>query len=118
MSVRPKIKFALAAVCTVAALLAGYSTALAQCAMCRTGVAGSPEAAKLAESLNLAILVLLIPPVLIFCGIFYAVLRQRKPSETASLNVAQEKRPSWQEKLGLRRKSKDRKRRESGGALA
>jgi hypothetical protein len=118
MSARRKIKFTLAAVCAIKALFASYSTALAQCAMCRTGVASSPEAAKLAESLNLAIIVLLIPPVLIFCGIFYAVLRQRKPRETASLKVSPERRPSWPEKLNLRRKSKDGKRRESDGALA
>lgn len=112
-----KIKFALTAASAIAALLAqSIQPALAQCALCRTAVAGSPEAAKLAESLNFAILILLIPPVLIFCGIFYIALRQRKARETAGLEVSTRGRRVWREKLGLRRKSKDRK--EAGGALA
>lgn len=101
-----------------AALFAGSLTALAQCAMCRTAVTNSPEAAKLAESLNFAVLILLIPPVLIFCGIFYIALRRREPRETAGLEAGRRRRPLWREKLGLRRRSKDRKRRETGGAVA
>ena len=68
----------LVACVAVAILLAAGQTVSAQCAMCRSAIAGAPEAAKLSSRLNLAVLVLLIPPVLIFCGIFYAAFRQLK----------------------------------------
>jgi heme/copper-type cytochrome/quinol oxidase subunit 2 len=49
------------------------STAFAQCAMCRAAAVASGKEA----SLNLAILVLLIPPVLMFCAIFIVAYRFR-----------------------------------------
>lgn len=49
-------------------------TAEAQCALCKTAVSG----AKMARSLNLGILVLLVPPVTIFCSIFVVAYKQRK----------------------------------------
>lgn len=58
------------------------ASALAQCAMCKASVqAGanasvSPEA--FASTLNLAVLVLLIPPVLIFSALFIALMRYRR----------------------------------------
>lgn len=58
------------------------SSAMAQCAMCKNTVAGSPSAAKLSESLNFAIIILLIPPVLIFCGIFFIAYRHHKARAT------------------------------------
>lgn len=91
--------------------------AMAQCALCKNAVTGSPSAAKLSQSLNFAIIILLIPPVLIFCGIFFAALRQRQPRETTNLAEGARRR-SWREKLGLRRKREDRKRRETGGEAA
>ena len=51
--------------------------AAAQCAMCRASLAGSNNAAFI-RSLNLGVLVLLIPPVAIFCSIF-VVLKRRDP---------------------------------------
>jgi hypothetical protein len=60
------------------ALLAWSAPVLAQCAMCKNAVTGSPDAGRLSESLNLAIIVMLIPPVLIFCGIFFLAFRYRK----------------------------------------
>lgn len=50
-------------------------TALAQCAMCKAAVAASGNSA--ADTLNTAILVLLIPPVMIFCAIFFVAYRLR-----------------------------------------
>jgi hypothetical protein len=50
--------------------------------MCKNAITGSPEAAKLSESLNFAIVVLLIPPVLLFCGFFVLAYRYRKARET------------------------------------
>ncbi len=78
MGARRHVWLALAACVAVAILLAAGQTVSAQCAMCKSAIAGAPEAARLSARLNLAVLVLLIPPVAIFCGIFYAVFRQRK----------------------------------------
>lgn len=66
---------------TAVAALTAAEPALAQCAMCRTAVGGSKAAAKLAESLNFAVIVLLIPPVLIFCAIFFAAFRSRRAKD-------------------------------------
>jgi hypothetical protein len=76
--------------------------------MCKNAVTGSPEAARLSQSLNFAILVLLIPPVLIFCGIFIVAYRYRKSRGTAEAQSASDSGP---------RKNKGTER-EAGGALA
>lgn len=78
-----RIRIALITAGVIAIVLALSSPALSQCAMCKTAVTGSPEAKKLAESLNFAIIVLLVPPVMIFCGIFYAAFRRLKNSDKA-----------------------------------
>jgi hypothetical protein len=51
--------------------------ALAQCAMCKQAVASSEEAQRLSKTMNFAILVLLLPPVAIFVGIFGVFYRSR-----------------------------------------
>jgi heme/copper-type cytochrome/quinol oxidase subunit 2 len=48
--------------------------ALAQCPLCRAGLEGD----RTARTMNLAIVVLLIPPVSIFCTIFAVAYRKRK----------------------------------------
>jgi heme/copper-type cytochrome/quinol oxidase subunit 2 len=48
----------------------------AQCALCRSALEGAGDAA--ARAMNLGILVLLVPPVAIFCTIFAVAIR-RKP---------------------------------------
>ena len=78
MNSRRTIKLALLASGALAALLSWCLPVAAQCAMCKNAVTGSPEAAKLSESLNFAIIVLLIPPVLIFCGFFVLAYKYRK----------------------------------------
>jgi hypothetical protein len=50
-------------------------TAAAQCVLCRASVARN---AAFARSLNLGVLVLLVPPVSIFCTIFFMAFRHRK----------------------------------------
>ena len=61
------------------ALLALFqSQAWAQCAMCRTALEGSSSGAAMAKSLNLGIIVLLIPPVAIFCAIFATAYKKGK----------------------------------------
>ncbi len=53
---------------------------LAQCAMCKTAAAA--QGAQATEALNLGVLVLLIPPVLLFAGVFFLALSFRDPSST------------------------------------
>ena len=61
-----------------ASLLAAADPALAaQCAMCKQAIANSGEAAEAARGMNLAVLVMLIPPVVIFAGIFGVFYRFR-----------------------------------------
>ena len=52
--------------------------ASAQCPLCRLAIENSSQAALMSRGLNLAIVVLLIPPVTIFCSIFFLAFKQRK----------------------------------------
>ena len=61
----------------LAILLIG-SSALAQCAMCRASLAGSNNAFFI-RNFNIGVLVLLAPPVAIFCSIFVILKRHRTP---------------------------------------
>ena len=66
-----------AALATLAALaLFLPSEALAQCPLCRAGLTQGGD--RTARTMNLAIVVLLIPPVSIFCTIFAVAYRRRK----------------------------------------
>jgi hypothetical protein len=58
-------------------LAAGDPAYAAQCAMCKQALASSGKAAELVRGMNLAVLVLLIPPVAIFAGIFGVFYRFR-----------------------------------------
>jgi hypothetical protein len=58
-----------------AAALFWAAGAGAQCSLCRTALEGAGDAA--ARTMNLGILVLLIPPVAIFCTIFAVAVRRR-----------------------------------------
>ena len=52
------------------------SETLAQCPLCRAGLMNGDD--RTARTMNLAIVVLLIPPVSIFCSIFAIAYRRRK----------------------------------------
>jgi hypothetical protein len=52
-------------------------SALAQCAMCRAGLDGDPQAKAASHQMDIAVLMLLIPPVLIFIGFFALIYRFR-----------------------------------------
>ncbi|HSB11044.1 MAG TPA: hypothetical protein VLM38_16265 [Blastocatellia bacterium] len=54
---------------------------LAQCAMCKAALEASTDAAAASKGLNLAALVLLIPPVSIFAGLFGLFYRMRNIQE-------------------------------------
>lgn len=58
----------------------------AQCAMCRAAFDGA-SGAKLAKSLNEGIIILLIPPVAIFCGIFLTAYKYRRAPNEFTKNV-------------------------------
>ncbi len=60
----------------VAALVVCGAPALAQCAMCRATLTGANS--NFIRNLNLGILVLLVPPVSIFCSIFIVAIRRRR----------------------------------------
>lgn len=62
------------AVCVV---VLATNPVFAQCSMCRTAIENSANAAAASKGLNLAALVLLIPPVSIFAGLFGVIYRFR-----------------------------------------
>ena len=61
----------------VALLLVAVEPALAQCAMCKAAIENSANAEEASRGLSLASLVLLIPPVAIFSGLFGLFYRFR-----------------------------------------
>ena len=71
------ITFVFAAALALAALAAAWpETALAQCPLCRSAVEQAGD--QTARAINLAIVVLLIPPVSIFCAIFAVAYTKSK----------------------------------------
>jgi len=65
-------------VIAVAALFAFCSeSALAQCVMCRASIGSN---SIFARNLNIGVLVLLVPPVSMFCAIFVLAYRHRRSS--------------------------------------
>lgn len=71
--------WAVAAAFAAALLALCAPEAHAQCPLCKTAVEGAGESA--ARAMNLGILVLLIPPVAIFCSIFAVAFKHRKDEE-------------------------------------
>lgn len=78
LRLRQRARQILCAMAGAILFVASYSAALAQCAMCRAAVGNSAEAAKASSGMNLAVLVLLVPPVALFCAFFVAAYRFRK----------------------------------------
>ena len=72
----------LAGLAFAAVLFFSAGAAQGQCALCRTALKDSGEAT--ARTLNLGIIVLLIPPVAIFCAIFAVAYRKGKEPEQDS----------------------------------
>ena len=75
----------LLAVCTLVLVVVAISsdTALAQCSMCKA-VLSSTTDSKFIRNYNLGVLVLLVPPVTIFCSFFWALRRYRAADEQNS----------------------------------
>ena len=57
------------------------SDAYAQCSMCRAALTGSNNG-KFLRNFNIGVLVLLLPPVTIFCSIFIVLKRHRGEEST------------------------------------
>ena len=64
-----------AAATLTACLLLSSTETLAQCAMCKMSAASAGASAQ--RALGTGALVLLIPPVAIFCSLFFVIYRQR-----------------------------------------
>jgi len=62
------------------ALLLVVSSASAQCAMCRAALAGTNNAFFI-RNFNIGVLVLLVPPVTMFCSIFVALNRYHREDQ-------------------------------------
>lgn len=73
-------KAVLLAIAAMAAVLMLSSSALGQCSMCRAALAGSNNALFI-KNFNIGVLVLLLPPVTIFCSIFVALKRYKAADE-------------------------------------
>jgi hypothetical protein len=67
--------FIFLAVCVI--LLLTFEPAFAQCAMCKQTLENSETAVKAARGMNAAILILFLPPVMMFVGIFGLIYRSR-----------------------------------------
>jgi heme/copper-type cytochrome/quinol oxidase subunit 3 len=62
-------------------LILSAESSFAQCAMCKAAIEASSDVAAASRGLNLAALVLLIPPVTIFAGLFGVFYRFRNAQE-------------------------------------
>lgn len=72
-----KVKSLLVVIAAAALLLLLDSSALAQCSMCRAALGGSNNPFFI-RNFNIGVLVLLVPPVTIFCSIFVVLKRHNQ----------------------------------------
>lgn len=80
MSTSLRSKAVLVIVGALAAVFVLSTSAFGQCSMCRTALAGSNNAFFI-RNFNIGVLVLLVPPVTVFCSIFVALKRYRAADE-------------------------------------
>jgi len=80
MDALTKLKPALLVLLAFAFLAVVDTTALGQCSMCRSALAGSNNA-FFVRNFNIGVLVLLVPPVTIFCSIFVVLKRYKKADD-------------------------------------
>jgi len=83
-----KLKRFVLVTATLLAILLLSQSAFGQCSMCRAALAGSNNAAFI-RNFNIGVLVLLVPPVTIFCSIFVILKRNNKTDSQES----EEERP-------------------------
>ncbi len=75
-----KSRVCMAVALGLAVVLTLEAVGMAQCGMCKTALAGSSNALFI-RNFNIGVLVLLIPPVTIFCSIFIALKRYKRSDE-------------------------------------
>jgi hypothetical protein len=73
-------KLVLLALVAALAILLVASPCTAQCAMCRAALAGSNNAFFI-RNFNIGVLVLLVPPVTMFCSIFVVLKRYHREDQ-------------------------------------
>ena len=79
-------------VAAIAVVVLLSTSAFGQCSMCRTALAGSNNALFI-RNFNIGVLVLLVPPVTIFCSIFVALKRYKRSDDQSEA----EKKPACSE---------------------
>lgn len=77
LTLRSITRIVVMAVAAVTLCVLSCEASMAQCAMCRASI-GSNSA--FARNLNIGVLVLLVPPVTMFCTIFVLAYRHRRSS--------------------------------------
>lgn len=82
MKIEPAAKTSLLLALVAAAVMFCAPDALAQCAMCKASAANLDSIS--ARQLNISTLILLCPPVAIFCAIFVVAYRHRNPPDDES----------------------------------
>ncbi len=80
MSFKRGATWLLIAAAVAVVLITMAAPVFAQCAMCRASLAGSNNASFI-RNLNIGTLVLLVPPVTIFCSIFIVLKRRGKAQD-------------------------------------
>ena len=81
-NVRGLVVLAALTAAVLAFILLAPETVAAQCAMCQTAVQAGGDQSQ--RTMRTAMLVLLIPPVTIFCSIFIVVYKKRNQKDAAS----------------------------------
>jgi heme/copper-type cytochrome/quinol oxidase subunit 2 len=84
-----KMKTLLLLIMALAVVLVLSGSALGQCSMCRAALAGSNNAFFI-RNFNIGVLVLLVPPVTIFCSIFVVLKRYKAADADESTVVSPE----------------------------
>jgi hypothetical protein len=69
------MRWVVSALAVAALCVLSSQSALAQCVMCRASIGAN---SAFARNLNIGVLVLLVPPVSIFCTIFVLAFRHRR----------------------------------------
>ena len=64
---------------SIVVLLVLGTTTFGQCSMCRTALAGTNSA--FIRNFNIGVLVLLVPPVTIFCSLFFVLRHSKAPKQ-------------------------------------
>jgi len=80
MSARLNRKTILLIAIAIVAVLMVSTSAFGQCSMCKTALAGGNNA-LFVRNFNIGVLVLLVPPVTIFCSIFVVLKRYKRSDD-------------------------------------